>query len=93
MESICCSPPDSVPAVCLRRSARRGNRANDAFLHVGERRAGEGRHAQVLEHARGSGKMPRPSGTTHTPARASASTATPFTVRPNSENVPDDGTI
>ena len=26
--SICCSPPDSVPAVCLRRSRRRGNCAN-----------------------------------------------------------------
>ncbi len=24
MASICCSPPDSVPAACLRRSFRRG---------------------------------------------------------------------
>ena len=28
--SICCSPPESVPAICLRRSLRRGNRANAA---------------------------------------------------------------
>jgi len=26
--SICCSPPESVPPNCCRRSARRGNRAN-----------------------------------------------------------------
>ena len=28
IESICCSPPDSVPAVCLRRSPKRGNCVN-----------------------------------------------------------------
>ena len=26
MASICCSPPDSVPATCLARSLRRGSR-------------------------------------------------------------------
>ena len=28
MASICCSPPESVPASCLRRSLSRGNRVN-----------------------------------------------------------------
>ena len=32
MASICCSPPDMVPASCLRRSFRRGNRANTFSL-------------------------------------------------------------
>ena len=27
MASICCSPPESVPAICLRRSLRRGKRS------------------------------------------------------------------
>ena len=26
MASICCSPPERVPATCLRRSSRRGKR-------------------------------------------------------------------
>ena len=30
--SICCSPPDSVPAATLRRSARRGNASNVASM-------------------------------------------------------------
>ena len=28
MASICCSPPESVPASCFSRSARRGNTLN-----------------------------------------------------------------
>ena len=30
--SICCSPPDMVPASCLRRSFRRGNSSNTFSL-------------------------------------------------------------
>jgi len=32
MASICCSPPDMVPASCLRRSFRRGNSSNTFSL-------------------------------------------------------------
>ena len=65
--SICCSPPDSVPASCLRRSRRRGKRRERAVLELRHARARVRRHAEVLgdgevrEDARG------PRGSRHTP--------------------------
>ena len=49
--SICCSPPDMVPATCRRRSARRGNRAKHLahrLLHPPARTWHERAHLQVL---------------------------------------------
>ena len=34
MASICCSPPDMVPASCVRRSFSRGNCSKDVLEHV-----------------------------------------------------------
>ncbi len=52
MASICCSPPDMVPASCLRRSFRRGNRLEHLFLVGGDGGSGlgVGTHIQVLVH-------------------------------------------
>ena len=36
MASICCSPPDSVPASCLRRSASSGNSSNTRSRSAGD---------------------------------------------------------
>ena len=50
MASICCSPPDSVPASCLRRSPSRGNcaKARSSTCFWLDARVGD--HAQVLAH-------------------------------------------
>ena len=53
MASICCSPPDSVPAAWWRRSARIGKRSNSR-VHVGGDAGRVGAqvaaHLQVLVH-------------------------------------------
>ena len=53
--TICCSPPESVPACCDLRSARRGKERVDTLevaLHLlVAARALERAHLQVLEHA------------------------------------------
>ena len=57
MASICCSPPESVPASWLRRSRRRGNRLNTrcAMLLDACPLAAEavGAHVQVFVHSEG----------------------------------------
>ena len=54
MASICCSPPDIVPASWRWRSARRGNIANTSSqraLRAGARARQQGAHLEVLVHA------------------------------------------
>ena len=51
--TICCSPPESVPASWSRRSLRRGNSSNTRSRSACDLRlvgAGEGSHLEVLEH-------------------------------------------
>ena len=91
--SICCSPPDSVPAVCVAPFAEPGELRERPVVHV------------VVASARCSvamrrfsvtvrfGKMPRPSGIRHTPARASASRRHPGDVASTEQQAPRRGTI
>ena len=66
MASICCSPPDMVPASCWRRSASRGKRREGVLLDVAARGPGVGHHPQVLgdrqvrEHAAALGDGAQP---------------------------------
>ena len=52
MASICCSPPDRVPATCLQRSFRRGKLLIDLLDGVSDLAlgAGIGAHLQILLH-------------------------------------------
>ena len=71
--SICCSPPDSVPASCLRRSPRRGNRVNVRSATSAALAAlPTPVHIRRFSSTVRLGKTPRPSGIRHTPAWASA---------------------
>ena len=81
MASICCSPPDSVPANCRRRSFSRGNCEN-ARSESSENEIPTCVYMRRFSATLRFGKMPRPSGTRHTPARASASLVTPLISRP-----------
>src|SRR5207245_1669054 len=69
--SICCSPPDSVPACWLRRESSHGKYSSTVVRSGRPRRmyAPMRRFSQTVSSA----KMPRPSGTCATPARATAS--------------------
>ena len=81
MASICCSPPDMVPASWPRRSPSRGNRPKARSSTSRWRTPAKVTMRRFSRTVR-FGKMPRPSGMVHTPIRASASGATPFTWRP-----------
>src|SRR3981081_689203 len=52
--SICCSPPESVPAICLRRSARRGNkpktRSRSLRMPLLSRRRANAAQLEILLH-------------------------------------------
>ena len=90
--SICCSPPDSVPASCLRRSRRRGNRVNarsSSSAMLGPVYVAMRRFSVTVRF----GKIPRPSGIAQIPARASASDDLPFTDDPKSRTSPEVGAI
>ncbi len=76
MESMRCSPPDNVPASCLRRLVSTGNRAKarsstQALFSPGRRNVYMSRFSETVRF----GKMERPSGIMHTPDRASRSLA------------------
>ena len=56
MAHICCSPPDSVPASCRRRSARIGKHRIDALQVRGDGGlvvAQIGAHQEIVAHAHG----------------------------------------
>ena len=62
--SICCSPPDSVPAICQARSFRRGKRAYMRWMSASTSRSLR-RYAPIFRFSSTvmSGKISRPSGT------------------------------
>ena len=69
--SICCSPPDSVPAICVLRSARRGKSAKQRSRLLGFwlARRKEGAGEEVLEHRQLAERTPA-LGAVHQPACA-----------------------
>ena len=78
--SICCSPPDSVPACCCRRSLQAREIAIDAFevLQPPRRdRAAYRRRASDFPRRVRCTKVPRPSGTWATPRRTMSSVCRP----------------
>ena len=80
-DSICCSPPDIVPANCVRRSLSRGKRAyvfSSMSLILCPLKVAMSRFSRTVRL----GKMPRPSGMVHSPARANAPADAPVTSRP-----------
>ena len=69
-DSICCSPPESVPATCSRRSAQRAGtaRRRSSSSSRAVRRLPEYVSIRMFSRTVRFGKMPRPSGMRHTPA-------------------------
>src|SRR5580704_16181744 len=86
--SICCSPPDNVPAACAARLARAGNRAN-AISSMCSRLCPVNVIIRRLSRTDRLGNTPRPSGIRQTPARARSRGAAPVTSRPPSRSRPD----
>src|SRR6202165_2324754 len=92
MATICCSPPDSVPANCSRRSARRGNNSNSARWVAGQARRAAGVCAPISRFSSTVSVRNtwRPSGTwaMPTPGRSAAavsdSTRPSYSIRPPS---------
>ena len=92
--SICCSPPDIVPASCLERSRSRGNSVN--MYSISAAISTTARVASVRENApicRFSitlmrAKTPRPSGTRANPRRTSVWVGIPRIDSPNSSICP-----
>src|SRR5262245_24570029 len=88
--SICCSPPDSVPLACLRRSARRGNspytRSRSARTAAASLRmyAPISRFSSTLMP----GKMPRPSGAWQIPSATRRSARILVMSRPSNRTAP-----
>lgn len=70
--SICCSPPESVPACCRSRSRRRGKRSSEASSSSCVRALLRLRYAPIRRFSNTvfSAKMPRPSGTCAMPRAA-----------------------
>ncbi len=69
--SICCSPPESVPATCARRSARRGKRPNTRARSAAIPES-DLEYAPIARFSSTERRenTPRPSGTRTRPARA-----------------------
>src|SRR5215510_14153169 len=93
MASICCSPPDSVPATWVRRSWSRvkmvNTRSMSARTSPSERvKAPISRFSSTLSRL----KMRRPSGTWVTPRRTMAWEATPTSEPPSKTTSPSRGT-
>ena len=88
--SICCSPPESDPAICLPRSRSRGNRSEtESRVHgIGTSpwglRPATARFSRTvrLRNTR------RPCGTSATPRAAMASGVRPVTARPYTLTAP-----
>ena len=59
--TICCSPPDSDPANCLRRSRRRGNRSNISSIRrsTSARADSQPAEPQIVVHRHGVPQTPR----------------------------------
>ena len=70
--SICCSPPESVPACCRSRSRRRGKRSSEVSSSSCVRALLRLRYAPIRRFSNTvfSAKMPRPSGTCAMPRAA-----------------------
>src|SRR5436309_1951005 len=84
MASICCSPPDSVPALCLMRSLRTGKSMkmrsySDCLILSLRRYAPSSRLSFTVRFA----KMPRPSGTCETPMAVITCGLIPVIARPS----------
>ena len=85
--SICCSPPDSVPAICLRRPLSCGNceKATSSIRSIGTPTwVAIRRFSRTLRL----GKMPRPSGTVQMPLRARSSADILVTTVPSKRTSP-----
>ena len=91
--SICCSPPESEPATCRRRSRRRGKSAQtESSVHAVAAPARGLRPATTrFSRTVRLRKIRRPCGTRATPCAAIASGARPVTSRPKTATRPRAG--
>ena len=95
IESIRCSPPDSVPASCRRRLARAGSCVNASSSAAGtadrpfDRRNDRRRFSSTVKVA----NTDRPSGAWATPARAKRNGGAPPRSSPSTRTVPRSGAI
>ena len=82
--SICCSPPESEPAICVSRSRSRGNSAETvSSVHsIGKSPRGLRPATARFSRTVRLRKTRRPCGTSATPRAAMASGARPVTARP-----------
>ena len=87
---ICCSPPESVPASCRRRSARSGKSANTRSSVSPRRRRLSALRAPSSRFSSTVivGKSWRPSGTWAIPPATTAADDSPLIRRPSSSTVP-----
>ena len=90
MASICCSPPDSVPACCFFLSSRRGKypKTRSKVRPKLERSLAVNDPNRRLSMTLRPEKVPRPSGTCATPMRAISSGFLPQMSSPNSDISP-----
>ena len=86
--SICCSPPDRVPAAREACRARSGNRAYAISSTCRLLRPVKVIISRLSRTER-LGNTPRPSGIRHTPARARSRAGAPVTSRPPSSSRPE----
>ena len=93
MASICCSPPESVPADCLRRSERRGNNSNmrSMSLAIAARSLRTYAPSSRLSPTLWRASTCRPSGEWAMPRRTSTSGGKPVTSRPSKRSTPARG--
>ncbi len=94
MESIRCSPPERVPASCLRRlpsTAKRSKARSSTALRLRPRRRKV--YIRRFSETVRFGKMERPSGIMHTPDRARRSASFLPARLPSTSTVPALGTI
>ncbi|CAB3772912.1 hypothetical protein LMG29739_06348 [Paraburkholderia solisilvae] len=78
--SICCSPPDSVPASCVARSFSRGKKPNIRSMSCLMPSLSLRRYAPICMFSSIDmrAKMPRPSGTIARPRRSSSCAGSPL---------------
>ena len=86
--SICCSPPDSVPAVCAAALARAAGSGVGRLLDLASATRPRWVIIQRFSRTVRFGKMPRPSGMRHSPRRARSSGRAPLTRRPATRTSP-----
>src|SRR2546422_3703887 len=85
MASICCSPPESVPAVCRRRSARSGKWVATRSRSSSTARRSRRTYAPISRFSRTVrwGKTRRPSGQWAMPAARTSAGSAPWIGRPS----------